>query len=159
MTQRFTFILFFFSILPAVYGQSATFLTYNIRYDTPSDSADAWPERRDFLAGQLRFGPDVQWLPATPFGAEDYSVPADLAPAFERSIRRYWPGLVAGSLQPAYAGLRPKLHAPQEAARDFVIHGPAVHGIEGLVNLMGIESPGLTACLAIAENAVDSLAG
>jgi endonuclease/exonuclease/phosphatase family metal-dependent hydrolase len=60
MTQRFTFILFFFSILPAVYGQSATFLTYNIRYDTPSDSADAWPERRDFLAGQLRFHkPDV----------------------------------------------------------------------------------------------------
>jgi endonuclease/exonuclease/phosphatase family metal-dependent hydrolase len=60
MTQRFTFILFFFSILPAVYGQSATFLTYNIRYDTPNDSADAWPERRDFLAGQLRFHkPDV----------------------------------------------------------------------------------------------------
>jgi len=60
MTQRFAFILFFFSILPAVYGQSATFLTYNIRYDTPNDSADAWPERRDFLAGQLRFHkPDV----------------------------------------------------------------------------------------------------
>jgi len=60
MTQRFAFILFFFPILPAVYGQSATFLTYNIRYDTPNDSADAWPERRDFLAGQLRFHkPDV----------------------------------------------------------------------------------------------------
>lgn len=110
------------------------------------------------LAGQLRFGPDVQWLPATPFGEEDYTVPPGLAPAFEASIRRYWPGLPAGGLQPAYAGLRPKLHAPHEPARDFLVQGPAEHGIEGLVNLMGIESPGLTASLALAEETVARLA-
>jgi L-2-hydroxyglutarate oxidase LhgO len=109
------------------------------------------------LAGQMRFGPDVQWLAAVPRGQEDYSVPPERAAAFAASIRRYWPGLPQGSLQPAYAGLRPKLHAPDEPACDFLLSGPAHHGVPGLVNLMGIESPGLTSCLALAEAVVQQL--
>ncbi len=103
------------------------------------------------LAGQMRFGPDVQWVPCTALGAEDYRVDPARAAAFEHSIRRYWPALPAGGLQPAYAGLRPKINGPHEAARDFLISGPTEHGLPGLVNLFGIESPGLTAALAIAE--------
>jgi L-2-hydroxyglutarate oxidase LhgO len=105
------------------------------------------------LAGQMRFGPDVQWLLATPRGQEDYTVPPERAAAFAESIRRYWPGLPEGGLQPAYAGLRPKL-----PACDFLVSGPAQHGVPGLVNLMGIESPGLTSCLALAEAVVQQLA-
>ena len=71
--------------------------------------------------------------------------------AFCDGIRRYWPALPDGALQPAYAGIRPKISGPGEAAADFVIHGPREHGVPGLVNLFGIESPGLTASLAIAE--------
>ncbi len=103
------------------------------------------------LAGQMRFGPDVQWVPCTALGAEDYRVDPARAAAFEHSIRRYWPDLPNGALQPAYAGLRPKINGPHEAARDFLISGPTEHGLPGLVNLFGIESPGLTAALAIAE--------
>lgn len=105
------------------------------------------------LAGQMRFGPDVQWLPAdaTP-GDEDYHVDPALAPAFEAAVRAYWPGLPAGQLQPAYAGLRPKPHAPGEPAADFIVSGPAEHGLAGLVNLFGIESPGLTAALVLGEH-------
>ena len=104
------------------------------------------------LAGQLRFGPDVQWVPTTPLGAEDYAVDPALTPAFEQAIRRYWPGLPAGRLQPAYAGLRPKPHAPGEPAADFIVSGPAQHGVAGLVNLFGIESPGLTAAIVLGEH-------
>jgi L-2-hydroxyglutarate oxidase LhgO len=83
----------------------------------------------------------------------DYTVdPADGA-GFADAIRRYWPALPDDALQPAYAGVRPKISGPGEAAADFRIDGPAVHGVPGLVNLFGIESPGLTACLAIAEEA------
>jgi L-2-hydroxyglutarate oxidase LhgO len=110
------------------------------------------------LAGQMRFGPDVQWLASASRGQEDYTVPPERAAAFAQSIRRYWPGLPEGALQPAYAGLRPKLHAPDEPARDFMLSGPAQHGVPGLVNLMGIESPGLTSCLALAEAVVQQLA-
>lgn len=103
------------------------------------------------LAGQARFGPDVEWIaPATPDDI-DYRVDPSRAAAFEADIRRYWPGLPAGALQPAYSGVRPKLSGPGEPAADFVIDGPPQHGVPGLVNLLGIESPGLTACLAIAE--------
>jgi L-2-hydroxyglutarate oxidase LhgO len=109
------------------------------------------------LGGQMRFGPDVQWVPTTELGAEDYRVDPALAPAFEASIRRWWPALPAGSLQPAYAGLRPKPHRAGEAAVDFRIDGPALHGVPGLVNLFGIESPGLTAALAIGEHVLDQL--
>ena len=103
------------------------------------------------LGGQMRFGPDVQWVPMTALGAEDYAVDPARAAPFSEAIRRYWPALRDGALQPAYAGIRPKVSGPGEAAGDFIIQGPAVHGVAGLVNLFGIESPGLTASLALAE--------
>ena len=105
------------------------------------------------LGGQARFGPDVEWVDAI-----DYAVDAGRAGSFESAIRRYWPGLPDGALVPDYAGVRPKLSGPGEPARDFVIEGPREHGVAGLVNLFGIESPGLTASLAIAEYAVARLA-
>lgn len=98
------------------------------------------------LGGQARFGPDVEWLERI-----DYTVDPRRADGFYAAIRRYWPGLPDGALQPAYAGIRPKLSGPGEAAADFLIQGEAEHGVRGLVNLFGIESPGLTAALAIAE--------
>ena len=110
------------------------------------------------LAGAARFGPDVQWIdPATP-DAIDYRVDASRAAAFEADIRRYWPGLPDGALQPAYSGVRPKLQGPGEGARDFMLQGPAEHGVAGLVNLYGIESPGLTASLALADEVLSRLA-
>jgi L-2-hydroxyglutarate oxidase LhgO len=106
------------------------------------------------LAGQGRFGPDVEWIaPAAP-DLIDYRVDPARLEGFEAAIRRYWPGLPAGSLQPAYSGVRPKLHAAGSAADDFVVQGPAEHGVAGLVNLFGIESPGLTASLALADETV-----
>ena len=110
------------------------------------------------LGGQMRFGPDVQWIAPTERGAEDYAVDPALAPAFEASVRRYWPALPAGSLQPAYAGIRPKVVGRGAAAADFLIQGPAAHGVAGLVNLFGIESPGLTASLAIGDEVAALLA-
>jgi L-2-hydroxyglutarate oxidase LhgO len=102
------------------------------------------------LAGQARFGPDVEWLERL-----DYTVDPARAERFYAAIRRYWPALPDGALQPGYAGIRPKLHGPGEPAADFQIQGPDVHGVRGLVNLYGIESPGLTAALAIAEHVAD----
>ena len=104
------------------------------------------------LAGQARFGPDVEWVEAI-----DYGVDPGRADAFYREIRRYWPGLAEGALSPGYAGIRPKIQAPGEPARDFLIEGPREHGVAGLVNLFGIESPGLTASLAIADHVHDLL--
>ena len=104
------------------------------------------------LAGQARFGPDVEWVETI-----DYSVDPRRADSFYREIRRYWPKLADGALQPGYAGIRPKIQAPGEPARDFLIEGPKDHGIPGLVNLFGIESPGLTASLAIADHVQDLL--
>ncbi len=109
------------------------------------------------LAGQMRFGPDVQWVPTTALGEEDYRVDPALAPRFAQSIRRYWPGLPEGALQASYAGLRPKVHAPGEPAHDFIVSTPAHHGVPGLVNLFGIESPGLTSCLALADKVKEAL--
>ncbi len=97
------------------------------------------------LAGRCRFGPDLHWVDAL-----DYDVDDRALPDFYDSIRRWWPGLADGALQPDYTGIRPKLYARGEPAADFVIQGPAVHGVAGLVNLYGIESPGLTSALAIA---------
>jgi L-2-hydroxyglutarate oxidase LhgO len=96
------------------------------------------------LGGQAKFGPDVEWIDDI-----DYTVDPRRADRFYAEIREYWPGLPDGALQPAYAGIRPKLSGPGEPARDFVIAGPGEHGVDGLVNLFGIESPGLTASLAI----------
>ncbi len=98
------------------------------------------------LAGQARFGPDVEWVERL-----DYDVNPERARGFADAIRRYWPSLPDDALSPAYAGVRPKISGPSDPAPDFRIDGPAAHGIAGLVNLYGIESPGLTASLAIAE--------
>ena len=98
------------------------------------------------LAGQARFGPDVEWLESI-----DYNVNPERGDDFYAAIRRYWPGLPDDSLQPAYAGIRPKIVGPGEADADFQIQGPADHGVPGLVNLFGIESPGLTSCLALGD--------
>ena len=105
------------------------------------------------LAGKLRFGPDVQWVEH-----EDYTVDAGRAGAFAAAIRTYWPGVDAARLTPDFAGLRPKLTGPGEAAADFVIEGPAAHGLDGLVHLFGVESPGLTSSLSLAEEVADQLA-
>jgi L-2-hydroxyglutarate oxidase LhgO len=103
------------------------------------------------LAGAARFGPDVEWLaPDLAPDAIDYAVDAARSERFAASIRRWWPGLPEHALAPAYSGVRPKLQGPGEPVRDFMLQGPGAHGIAGLVNLYGIESPGLTASLAIA---------
>jgi L-2-hydroxyglutarate oxidase LhgO len=110
------------------------------------------------LGGQMRFGPDVQWVPTTELGAEDYRVDPALAAGFEAGIRGWWPAIPPGRLQPDYAGLRPKIVPPGAPAGDFRVDGPALHGVPGLVNLFGIESPGLTACLALADEVAARLA-
>ena len=106
------------------------------------------------LAGQARFGPDVEWI-----GGIDYSLDPRRGEAFYAAVRRYWPGLPDGALQPGYAGIRPKISGPAEPAADFVVQGPESHGIPGLVNLYGIESPGLTASLPLADRVVAHLFG
>jgi L-2-hydroxyglutarate oxidase LhgO len=97
------------------------------------------------LGGQAKFGPDVQWVES----ADDLTVNPARGDAFYAEVRKYWPELLDGALTAGYAGIRPKIHAPDEPACDFLIQGPAQHGVPGLVNLFGIESPGLTSSLAI----------
>src|SRR5712692_4799578 len=104
------------------------------------------------LAGEARFGPDVEWIERI-----DYDVDPRRAEVFYKAIRSYWPGLKDGALQPAYSGIRPKLQARGQPAGDFLIQGPADHGVARLVNLFGIESPGLTASLAIGDTVRDLL--
>ena len=99
------------------------------------------------LGGQAKFGPDVQWTD----DPDDLGVNPASAEGFYAAVRQYWPGLPEHALLPGYAGMRPKISGPHEPAADFRIDGPAVHGVPGLVNLLGIESPGLTSCLAIGE--------
>jgi L-2-hydroxyglutarate oxidase LhgO len=106
------------------------------------------------LQGQARFGPDVQWV-----NEIDYTVDPKRADAFYAEVRRYWPALPDGALQPGYAGIRPKLAGPEAPNLDFRIDGPAQHGVPGLVNLLGIESPGLTASLAMGDLVAEVLAG
>ena len=109
------------------------------------------------MAGQVRFGPDVEWLDGFDLDRPDYDVDPARAAGFYAAVRRYYPDLADGAIQPGYAGVRPKLQAPGEAARDFMIQGPAGHGVAGLVNLYGIESPGMTAALAIADEVAAAL--
>lgn len=104
------------------------------------------------LAGRVRLGPDQEWVDRI-----DYAVDPGRAPAFARAVSDYYPELDPTALQPDTAGIRPKLHGPGEPAPDFVIQGPEGHGIPGLCNLFGIESPGLTACLAIAREVLERL--
>lgn len=121
-------------------------------YPAPGQSSHLGVHLTLDLGGQARFGPSFEWVDRI-----DYTVDPAGADAFYAEVRRYWPGLPDGALQPGYAGLRPKISGPGEPAADFRIDGPALHGVPGLVNLFGIESPGLTSCLAIAEAVVDQL--
>jgi L-2-hydroxyglutarate oxidase LhgO len=98
------------------------------------------------MAGQARFGPDVEWVERV-----DYAVDPARAERFYPAIRRYWPALPDGALAPSYSGIRPKIVPPAVAAQDFLIQGQRDHGVHGLINLFGIESPGLTSSLAIAD--------
>ncbi len=102
------------------------------------------------LGGQAKFGPDVQWVDSP----DDLVVDPSRGNAFYAEVRKYWPDLPEGALQSGYAGIRPKISGPGDAAADFRIDGPAKHGVPGLVNLFGIESPGLTSSLAIATRVV-----
>ncbi|GAB1577843.1 NAD(P)/FAD-dependent oxidoreductase [Bordetella petrii] len=104
------------------------------------------------LGGQAKFGPDTEWI-----AAEDYTLDPARAEVFYDAVRTYWPGLPDNALAPGYTGIRPKISGPHEPAADFVIAGPAAHGVAGLANLFGIESPGLTASLAIAEETLARL--
>jgi L-2-hydroxyglutarate oxidase LhgO len=104
------------------------------------------------LGGQAKFGPDTEWITD-----EDYTLEADRAEVFYDAVRTYWPALPDDALAPGYTGIRPKISGPHEPAADFVISGPADHGVAGLVNLFGIESPGLTASLAIADETLARL--
>jgi len=105
------------------------------------------------LGGQARFGPDTEWIDGI-----DYSVDPRRGDRFYEAIRTYWPGLKDGALQPGYAGIRPKINGPRDPGADFVVQGPAEHGVPGLVNLYGIESPGITASLPLADHVARQLA-
>ena len=122
-------------------------------YPPPIPGALGSHYRRD-LGDQARFGPDLAYVET-----ETYDVDPARAAGFYRDIRRYWPGLPDGALEPDYAGIRPKLHGPGEPQPDFRIDGPEVHGLPGLVTLFGIESPGLTSSLAIGEAVAGRLEG
>ena len=102
------------------------------------------------LAGSTRFGPDVEWVDGL-----DYDVDPARGEVFYGAIRRYWPALPDGALAPGYAGIRPKIAGDRQLAGDFELHGPAVHGVPGVVALYGIESPGLTASLALADEVLN----
>ncbi|MEY2872824.1 MAG: hypothetical protein RLZZ373_195 [Pseudomonadota bacterium] len=109
------------------------------------------------LGGQMRFGPDVEWLDIADAAQIDYAVRPERVQGMAEAIRRYWPGLPDNALSPSYSGVRPKLGGAEVAAVDFRIDGPVVHGVPGLVQLLGIESPGLTSCLSIADEVVRAL--
>jgi L-2-hydroxyglutarate oxidase LhgO len=121
-------------------------------YPTPVDGGLGVHATLD-LAGRMRFGPDVEWI-----DHESYTVDPRRADSFYQRIRAYWPGLPDGSLVPDYCGIRPKLTGPGEKPADFMIAGEPAHGLPRLVNLFGIESPGLTSSLSLAEEVVDYLA-
>lgn len=119
-------------------------------YPVPNDSGLGIHLTLD-LGGQAKFGPDTEWIEQI-----DYSLDETRAESFYSTIRRYWPALPDHALQSGYTGIRPKITDSGMAAADFLIQGPADHGVDGLVHLMGIESPGLTACLALAQH-VDAM--
>jgi L-2-hydroxyglutarate oxidase LhgO len=120
-------------------------------YPTPMDGGLGVHVTLD-LAGRMRFGPDVEWI-----AQEHYDVDPGRAASFYARIRNYWPGLPDGALAPDYSGIRPKLTGAGEPAADFMLDAPAQHGLPGLVQMFGIESPGLTSSLALAEDVVGYL--
>jgi len=109
------------------------------------------------MAGLIKFGPDVQWLDQEQIQDSDFQVDVSQAAKFGQAIKQYWPEFDASKLLPDYAGIRPKVSGPKDAAADFIIQTESDHGVSGLVNLFGIESPGLTASLAIAESVAELL--
>lgn len=137
----------------ALQGRAAPFR--RLIYPIPEDGGLGVHLTLD-LGGQGRFGPDVEWLGDGPL---DYRVDPHRAEAFYRCIRLYWPDLPDGSLVPAYCGIRPKLSGPGERPADFLIQTQAQHGVAGLVHLFGIESPGLTASLALGQHVAKHLTG
>jgi L-2-hydroxyglutarate oxidase LhgO len=145
------------SIPPAHYGKGMYFRLSGkapfarLIYPPPIPGALGTHYRRD-LGGQGVFGPDLHYVEEP-----DYAVDPSAAPEFYRYIRKFWPGLPVGALSPDYAGVRPKIHGPDEPQPDFRIDGPDAHGVAGLVALFGIESPGLTSSLAIGEEAAGRL--
>jgi len=140
-------------------------------YPVPTDGGLGVHSTVD-MARQMRFGPDVEWLPSprdassyawdlsdctTLHLSSQYSVDPSRCQGFYAEIRKYYPNLPADSLVPDFAGIRPKLLGPGQPAADFAIQGPAMHGVHGLVNVFGVESPGLTSSLAIADEVAQQL--
>lgn len=142
------------SLVPKPYYAKGVYFTLSEKapfshliYPVPENSASLGVHYTMDLNNQPRFGPDVEWVESF-----EYDVDPDRADKFYPMIRDFWPGLPEGSLQPSYSGIRPKIHAPGETSRDFLILGPDDHGIPGLVHMLGIESPGLTSSLAIGDH-------
>jgi L-2-hydroxyglutarate oxidase LhgO len=138
--------------IPQLHYGKGVYFTLNMKapflrliYPPPIPGALGTHYRRD-LGGQAHFGPDLQFVDEL-----DYSVDPGRAASFYEKVRKFWPGLPDGALVPDYAGIRPKIHGPGEPHPDFRIDGASVHGLSGLVAMFGIESPGLTSSLAIAE--------
>jgi L-2-hydroxyglutarate oxidase LhgO len=102
----------------------------------------------------VRFGPDIQWVDVL-----DYAMPVGLTEKFTQAVQTYWPAVTSRSLTPSYCGIRPKTHGPDKSFADFSVQFKDHHGIAGLVSLFGIESPGITASLAIASHVADGLSG
>jgi L-2-hydroxyglutarate oxidase LhgO len=145
--------------IPRLVFAKGNYFTYSGRpvfsrliYPTPVDGGLGIHVTLD-LSGRMRFGPDVEWV-----DRELYDVDPRRAELFYDRIRTYWPQLPEHSLLPDYSGIRPKLTGPGERAADFMIDGPAAHGLPGLVHLFGIESPGLTSALSLADEVVAQLA-
>jgi L-2-hydroxyglutarate oxidase LhgO len=139
--------------IPPVYLAKGSYFTLTGRspfshlvYPAPTTGGHLGIHMTLDLAGAARFGPDMEWV-----NQIDYAIDIKRAAVFIDAIRQYWPGVEGTRLQPAYTGIRPKLSGPGEAARDFCIQGPSDHGFGGIVNLFGMDSPGLTASLAIGE--------
>lgn len=147
------------SVVPRAYWSKGHYFAYSGRnpfsrliYPLP-DAAGLGVHLTLDMAGQARFGPDAHWVETG-----DLTVPASLRDRFAEAVSQWWPALDPERLVPAYAGIRPRIHGPDDSPADFVIQGSEHHGLAGAVNLFGIESPGLTASLAIAERVRERLA-
>ncbi len=141
------------SAVPAAYYAKGSYFTLSARspfshliYPVP-EAAGLGVHLTLDMGGQAKFGPDVEWVS----GPDDLAVDPRRGDAFYAAVRSYWPQLPDAALAPGYAGIRPKISAPGEPSADFLIQGPREHGVRGLINLFGIESPGLTSCLALGE--------